>query len=79
MSATGSDSSVELSDDEYADLLGSGPWPLVVIKQEVLDFEDEKMDTETVVEEETDTETAVETVEITALVCTNVPLLFYFP
>ena len=48
MSASGSDSSVELSDDEYADLLGSDPWPLVVIKQEVLDVVDEEMTTETV-------------------------------
>ena len=76
MSTTGSDSSVELSDDEYADLLGSGPWPLVVIKQEVLDFEEEKMDTETVEEEDRDTETVEETVEITALVRTTVPVLF---
>ena len=78
MSASGSDSSVELSDDEYADLLGSGPWPLVVIKQEVLDVVDEEMATETVEGEEMDTETAVETVEITALVCSTVPVLFYF-
>ena len=76
MSATGSYSSVELSNDEYADILGSGPWPLVEIKQEVLDFVDEEIDTEIIVEEEMDTETAV---EITALVCTTVPVLFHFP
>ena len=79
MSATGSYSSVELSNDEYADILGSGPWPLVKIKQEVFNFEDEEIDTETIVEEEMDTETALETVEIMALVCTTVPVFFYFP
>ena len=62
----------------FADLFGSGPWPLVVIKQEVLDVVDEVMATETVEGEEMDTETAVETVEITALVCTTAPVLFYF-
>jgi hypothetical protein len=67
MSDSGSDSSVELSDEEYADLLASGPLPLVVIKQDVLDaLEEEEMDT-------------VETVEITPMVCTTVPVLFYFP
>ena len=49
-----------------------------MIKQEVLDVVDEEMATETVEGEEMDTETAVETVEITALVCTTVPVLFYF-
>ena len=77
MSATGSDSSVDLSDDECAALLGFGlEEPLVLIKQEVLDFEEEKMDTETVEEEDRDTETVEETVEITALVRTTVPVLF---
>jgi hypothetical protein len=76
MSASGSDSSVELSDDEFADLLASGPWPLVVIKQDVLDAVDEEKFPGTAEEEEMDT---VETVEITAMVCTTVPILFYFP
>jgi hypothetical protein len=49
----------------------------VVIKQEVLDVVDEVMATETVEGEEMDTETAVETVEITPLVRTTVPVLFY--
>ena len=62
-----SDSSVELSDEEYAELLTSGPVPLVVIKQDVLDaLEEEEIDT-------------VEPVEITPMVCTTVPVLFYFP
>jgi hypothetical protein len=77
MSASGSDSSVELSDDEYAALLASGP--LVVIKQDVLDAVDEEKFPDNAVEEEMDTAAAVETVEITAMVCTTVPVLFYFP
>jgi hypothetical protein len=61
-----SDSSVELSDEEYAELLASGPVPLVTIKQDVLDsMKEEEMDT-------------VEPVEITPMVCTTVPILFFF-
>ena len=52
-------------DDEFAALLGVGlEEPLVLIKQGVLDWEEEKMDTEAV--------ESVETVEITALVGTDV-------
>ena len=63
MSAT--DSSIELSDDEFAALLGDGLGePLVQIKQEVLDWEEEKMDSEAV--------ESMEKVEITAMVGADV-------
>jgi hypothetical protein len=60
-----SDSSVELSDEEYSELLASVSVPLVTIKLDVLDsMKEEEMDT-------------FEPVEITPMVCTPVPIFLF--